>query len=121
MPAHTAILKLLQTYLDAIYHGHVDVLRSTFHPRAALFGEVSGDYSHRPLEDYLAAVAKRHSPAALGQAYAMEVLSIEVLGETAFAKVRCQIFDFNYYDFLSLIHQDRQWRIVNKLFSHIPT
>lgn len=119
MQAHTDILTLLQAYFGGIYTGNVETLGNTFHPHATLFGEVRGQYSQRPVADYLAAVSARQSPKLLGQPYLMEVLSIEVVSETAMAKVRCRIYDFNYYDFLSLIHEDGQWRIVNKLYSHI--
>ena len=119
MPAHAAILDLLEVYFVGIHTGDVTALRSAFHPQAQLFGEVRGLASCRPLGAYLDAVASRDSPASLGQARTMRVLSIEVAGETAMAKVQCPIFEFNYLDFLSLIRIEGRWLIANKLYTHI--
>ncbi|GAB3253875.1 nuclear transport factor 2 family protein [Chitinimonas naiadis] len=119
LSVHAEILDLLEVYFDGIHTGDVAALRSVFHPQAALFGEVRGATSCRPLGAYLDAVANRDSPASLGQTRFMQVLSIEVAGETAMAKVRCLIFDFNYLDFLSLIRQEGRWLIANKLYTHI--
>jgi hypothetical protein len=116
---HLDILRQLQVYLDAIYNGTVDALRSTFHPAALLFGEVRGEIVQKSLDAYLKGVASRKSPASQNEPYGMSVLSVEVVGKMASAKVRVRMAGFNYYDFLSLLRVDRKWVIVNKLYTHI--
>ncbi|MGO4327471.1 nuclear transport factor 2 family protein [Cupriavidus sp. 2TAF22] len=115
---HQAILKLLYVYLDAIYDGNATCLGSTFHPAAAVFGHVNGEATHRTVAAYLAAVAGRASPASQGEPYRMSILSIDVLGAMASAKVRVRMFGFDYYNFLSLLKVDGNWLIANKLYTH---
>lgn len=116
---HQAILQQLQVYLDSIYDGDVDALRSTFHPAALLFGEVRGETVQKTLDVYLQGVASRKSPASQNEPYGMSVLSVEVIGKMASAKVHLKMAGFNYYDFLSLLQLDGEWLIVNKLYTHI--
>ena len=117
--SHAQILQTLQTYLDAIYDGDVAALRSTFHPDAHLFAEVRGEIVQKTLAAYLHAVGERESPAARNAAYGMSILSVEVLGKMASAKVRVQVAENNYYNFLSLLKLGCDWLIVNKLYTHL--
>ena len=120
MHPHHAVLATIDTYCHGVYRGDIDLLRSVFDPRALLFAEVRGEAYFRPLEEYLAVVAGRRSPQALGQAFLMKPVSIEVTQAIAHAKVHCPMFDYNYIDYLGLICQDGQWKIVNKLFTDVP-
>ena len=117
---HQEILAVLDAYFEGIYRGDTDLLRSAFHPQACLFGAIKGQAYFKPLDDYLAAVANRQSPKALGEVFAMKPLSVEVLDDIAFAKAHCRMLGFNYYDYLSLQRHEGQWLIVNKLFTHVP-
>jgi len=117
---HQEVLAAVDAYCRGVYRGDTGLLRSVFDPRALLFAEIRGEQYFRPLEEYLAIVAARQSPEALGQAFAMKPISVEVTGDIAFAKVRCPMFDFHYIDYLSFVRQDGQWRIVNKTFTDVP-
>ncbi|QNA87839.1 nuclear transport factor 2 family protein [Massilia sp. Dwa41.01b] len=120
MHQHDEVLAAIDAYCRGVYHGDIGLLRSVFDPRAQLFAEVRGQAYFRPLDDYLAVVAGRASPASLGQAFAMKPLHIEITGEIAFAKVHCPMFDFHYIDYLSFVRQEGQWKIVNKTFTDVP-
>lgn len=117
--AHQQILQLLESYLDALYDGDVASLRSTFHPDALLFAEVRGEIVQKTLDAYLQGVAGRDSPASRNDPYGMSILSVDVLGKIASAKVRVQMAGNNYYNFLSLLSVGGDWQIVNKLYTHI--
>jgi hypothetical protein len=117
--SHHDILQQLQVYLEAIYNGDVKELGSTFHPAALLFAEVRGEIVQKTLEAYLQGVGTRKSPASQNEPYGMSILSVEVVGKMASAKVRVKMSGNNYYDFLSLLKVDGQWLIVNKLYTHI--
>jgi hypothetical protein len=119
MNQHPEILGVLKNYFDGIYHGDIELLRTAFHPQAILFGEIKGAPYYKTLDDYLRAVADRKSPHALGEAYRMNPVSIEVLGNIAFAKTHCVMLGFNYYDFLSLLLLEGRWVITSKLFTHV--
>jgi hypothetical protein len=49
----------------------------------------------------------------------MEPIAIDLQGSIAVAKVRCPMLGFDYVDFLSLLCEDGQWKIVAKLFTHL--
>ena len=119
MHQHEAVLAVIDAYCRGVYRGDIGLLRSVFDPRALLFANVRGDAYFRPLDDYLAVVAARQSPEALGQAFNMKPICVEVTGEIAFAKVDCPMFDFHYIDYLSFVRQDGRWKIVNKTFTDV--
>lgn len=50
---------------------------------------------------------------------ASEVLSVSVIGDIAFATVRCPMLGFNYHDVLTFNRIDDRWKIVTKTFTHI--
>lgn len=118
MNSHEEILSLLQRYFDALFTGNVEGLRALFHPQAMLVGKIRGLPFTKALEDYLAAVAARQSPQALGESFAMKVLALEVQHDIAYARVSCPMLGFDYTDFLSLIRLDGRWQISHKLFIH---
>jgi hypothetical protein len=120
MHPHEAVLKVVDAYCRGVYRGDIALLRAVFDHRALLFAEVRGQAYFRPLEEYLTVVAGRTSPEALGQAFLMKPISVEVTHEIAFAKVHCPMFDYNYVDYLSLVRQDGAWKIVNKTFTDLP-
>jgi len=113
------LLDLLQRYFDGLYRGDAELLRRVFHPQARLFGEVKGQVLRRELEPYLMQVAARRSPMESGEAQRMKVLALQIDGAIALATVECDMLGFHYVDQLSLLRQDGQWAIVNKLYTHL--
>jgi hypothetical protein len=97
----------------------VDRLRSVFHPKAALFGEIKGEPYQKSLDEYLAIVANRQSPRQLGETLRMKAVSVEVAGHIAFVRCHSPMLGFNYTDHLSLVETDGEWLIVSKTFTHI--
>ncbi|WP_420472612.1 nuclear transport factor 2 family protein [Noviherbaspirillum sp. ST9] len=120
MRDHEAVLAVIDAYCTGVYRGDVDLLRSVFHPKAVLFAEVRGAPSCKRLEEYLAIVANRQSPQALGEAYRMKPIAVEVTHEIAFAKVHCPMLGYDYTDYLSFVREAGRWRIVSKVFTDVP-
>lgn len=118
-PAYPAVQAVLQDYAEGIFFGDVVRLRSAFHPDARLFGMVKGQLYDKLLEEYLAVVATRQSPSQLGEPFHMRLLTLEVQGSIALARLHCPMLGFNYIDFLSLRLQGERWQIVSKLFTHL--
>ncbi len=113
------ISKVVQNYLDGVYYGNVKLLQNSFTENAFLFGDIKGDAYKKSLEEYLEGVKARKSPEELEEPYKMEILGIEVVGNVGIAKVHLPMLGFNYYDFLSLCLVDGEWKIVNKVFTHV--
>lgn len=121
MHPHQAVLAVIDDYFRGLFAGNIELLRRTFHPSAVLFGEVKGEPYLRPLEEYLQVVAQRQSPQQLGEEFRMRALAVDVLGDIANVRVHCPMLGFNYYDYLALARHHGDWRIVNKLFTHVPS
>ena len=113
------ITSVVEGYFNGIFVGDTDLLRSVFHPMAFLSGDVKGEPYFKTLEDYLEGVKNRKSPNELGAKFGMEIISIEIINTIAIAKTHVPIFEYNYYDLLSLSLIDGKWVIVKKLLTHV--
>lgn len=114
-----AITKVITNYLDGIYYGDVKKLKKCFTEEAHLYGDVKGTEYLKPVNEYLAGVKNRQSPSELNENNKMKIIGLDILGDVATAKLHVPMFDFNYYDFLSLSLIAGEWKIVNKLFTHV--
>jgi hypothetical protein len=121
MDDHRAIAAVLGDYFKGLYAGDTALLRTVFHPAAALFAERGGQSYHKGLDAYLDGVAGRASPASLGEPYRMKVLAIDVTHDIAMARVHVPALGFNYVNYLSLVRWEGRWVIVNKVFTDMPT
>jgi hypothetical protein len=115
----TAIAAVLSTYFKGIYNGDAELLRGVFHPQTLVAGDINGEPYFKSLDQYLAGVSNRKSPLELNESFRMEIASIEIINSIAIAKVHVPMFDFNYYDLLSLNKINGEWVIVNKLLTHV--
>ena len=113
------IEKTINDYFEGIFYGDVPRLKAAFSDKAYLWGDIRGAEYQKSLYDYLEGVKNRKSPSEMGEEYNMKILAIEVLGNVAVAKLHVPMLGFNYYDFLSLCLIDEEWKIVNKLFTHV--
>ena len=113
------IEEIIKSYFEGIYHGDVQKLKGAFAPAALLYGDIKGQEYFKTLNDYLEGVQNRKSPHELGEDFRMEILSVEILGNVATAKLHVPMLGYNYYDFLSLCLTGNEWKIVNKIFTHV--
>ncbi|PZO24503.1 MAG: nuclear transport factor 2 family protein [Flavobacteriaceae bacterium] len=113
------ITSVLEDYFNGIFVGDINLLRSVFHPMAFLSGDINGEPYFKTLEQYLDGVKNRKSPNELSAKFGMEIISIEIINTIAVAKTHVPIFEYNYYDLLSLSLIDGNWVIVNKLLTHV--
>ena len=112
-PDYEAIIGVLNCYFDGLYTGDVRKLRGIFHEDAVL----KGNGYRKSLDEWLEAVANRPIPRNEGMPFNFNVLSLEVVGDQAMAKVDSPLLAAHFIDFLALLKEDGQWRIVNKLFT----
>ncbi|MBO9584963.1 MAG: nuclear transport factor 2 family protein [Flavobacterium sp.] len=113
------ITAVLMNYFNGIYNGDVTLLQSVFHPQAIIGFDLNGETHFKTVNQYLEGVKNRKSPQELEEEFKMKILSLEIINNTAVAKVQVPIFEFNYYDFLSLIVVDGKWVISNKLATKV--
>ncbi|AWK05671.1 nuclear transport factor 2 family protein [Flavobacterium crocinum] len=113
------ITAVLMNYFNGIYNGDVPLLQSVFHPQAIVGFDLNGETHFKTVNQYLEGVKNRKSPKELGEEFKMKILSLEIINNTAVAKVQVPIFEFDYYDLLSLIVVDGKWVISNKLATKV--
>ncbi|SEJ40282.1 Putative lumazine-binding [Dyadobacter koreensis] len=114
-----AVSAVLNNYFTGVFTGDTSLLRQVFHPEALVAGDINGHSYFKSLAQYLHGVENRQSPFELNEKFRMEILSIEIINSIAVAKVRLPMFDFNYYDLLSLTKAEGKWVIVNKLLTNV--
>jgi len=115
--AFEAIPRVLADYFDALYYCDVEKLRRVFHPKSLYASADERPFLYRTLDEYLAVVAARQSPASRGEPRHDYIDAIDVAGEnSAVARVRCSIGTRDFVDFLTLVREDGRWRILSKVF-----
>ncbi|WP_303316634.1 nuclear transport factor 2 family protein [Flavivirga abyssicola] len=115
----TAIENLISNYFEGIYYGDVTKLESCFHENTYLFGDIKGVDYLKSINDYLEGVKNRQSPNDLNEPFNMKIIGIDIMGKIAMAKVHVPMLGYNYHDYLSLTKIKDEWKIVNKIFTHV--
>jgi hypothetical protein len=121
---YAAVVAVLQTYFDGLYHSDTGRLGQVFHPRAHYVTATEGATDGPgplllTMEEYFPIVAARPSPAGRGEARHDRIVSLEFAGPvTAFARVECAIGPKFFTDFLTLIRTDGRWQIIAKVFHY---
>jgi len=110
---------VITRYFEGLFFGDITKLKECFHKNAYLYGDIKGKGYEKSIEQYLEGVKARQSPRDLNEAFNMKLIGLEIIGTIAMAKVHVPILGYNYYDYLSLSLQDRNWKIVNKIFAHM--
>ena len=117
MTQFAAVIGVLETYFDGLYHADTDRLADAFHPKAIYATADETPLLYRTMDEYFPVVAKRISPASRDEPRRDVIDAIEFAGEnTAFARVRCSIGTKDFIDFLTLVRVDGVWRIMAKIF-----
>lgn len=114
-----AIENLITNYFEGIFYGDVIKLGDCFHKNANIYGDIKGvDYIKNKAE-YLEGVKNRQSPKDLNERLNMKIIGIDIMGKIAMVKLHVPMLGYNYYDYLSLTKIDDNWKIVNKIFTHV--
>jgi hypothetical protein len=112
-----AIVALLQTYFDGLYHSDTTRLQQVFHPQAIYACATEGPLLHLNMADYFARVARRESPSSRHEVRRDRIVGIQFAGPvTALARVECAIGPKHFIDLLTLVRIDERWQIISKVF-----
>ena len=117
MPDEQQIRNTIQTYFDCMFESDPDKAYRAFHPNAKITGFLQGKLQEMSVPDFAGLVAS-HQPSAKdkGESPVLEIISLEIAGDTAVARVRDAYLGLMFLDTLSLLRTDGEWRIYNKLF-----
>lgn len=116
------VVGVLETYFEGLYCADTNTLSQVFHPDARYVNTVEGDYMNYSVREYFEIVDGRTPPAKNGEDRIDRIDSIEFgEGQMVFAKVSIVMMGREYHDFLTLIHDSNDWRIISKVFSYHST
>lgn len=120
-PPFDAIVEVLNTYFDGLYHSDTGRLARVFHPRAIYASVSDGTLLFRTMDEYFPVVDARPAPAARSEVRRDRILSVAFAGPaTATARVTCAIGPKHFTDCLTLILDQGRWQIISKVFHHEP-
>ena len=112
-----AINDTIRTYFDSMFESSGEKVHAAFHPNAKITGEIDGELHEMSVPDFAGFVeSQQPSPKEKGESARLEVVSLDIAGNTAVARVRDDYLGMTFLDTLSLLKTDDQWRIYNKLF-----
>ena len=113
----TLIEKTIQTYFESMYESSKAKVEQAFHPSAMITGVFHGEFTEMTRDAFGDFVASQQpSPKDKGDPEQLEILSLEIAGETAVTRVRDDYLGFTFLDTLSLVKIGDQWSIYNKLY-----
>ena len=108
---------IIRIYLDLLYKGDVDLIKSVFHQEATVSSISEGKIISINMEGFRKRVATRESPESIGETRHDKIILIDISSPTtAIAKVECMIFKNHYTDYLSFIKVSEKWGIISKVF-----
>ncbi len=117
MSDDTAIRETIQTYFDCMYESSADKAREAFHEHAKIAGYLEDGLHEMSVDEFAGFVASQQPSAhSQGAPARLDVVSVEIAGDTAAAQVRDDYLGMTFLDTLSLLKADGRWQIYNKLF-----
>jgi len=111
------ILETVKVYYDGHHYGDLEKLEQAFHPNCYIVGHFDGALEYLVRDEYLEWVKEQKAPAEIGEAYALDVVSIDLAGTAATVKIVDGYLGYRYTEYLSTIKIDDQWVIVNKAYN----
>jgi hypothetical protein len=113
-PDEAAVRVALNHYLQGHATGDGAHMRIAFHPNANLYFIRDGNYAERTSADYAAGFSGQ--PAADEAQRKRRIVSVDVAGTAAQAKIVLEYPGVTFTDYMSLLKVDGEWKIVAKTF-----
>ncbi|MBT8448573.1 MAG: nuclear transport factor 2 family protein [Gammaproteobacteria bacterium] len=117
MNDEAAIKDTIQTYFDSMYESSADKVHEAFHAHARITGYIDNELHAMTTAEFADFVASQQpSPKENNETLFSEIISLEIAGETAIARIRDDYLGLRFLDSISLLKSDGKWSIYNKLF-----
>jgi len=116
-PDEDAIRRVVGYYFEGGTAGDSSIVAKAFHKSAMMFFVRDTAFVQMPIfSDYLARVAAPRPAGAPRDQTKKEIVSIDIAGTAAVAKLRLTQPNAVLTDFMSLLKINGEWKIVNKIF-----
>ncbi len=111
------IRETIQTYFECMHESSAEKTHAAFHSSAKITGYLPDGLHEMTVQDFADfVVSQQPSPSEQGKPARLEVLLVELAGNTAVARVRDDYLGSTFLDTLSFLKADGRWQIYNKLF-----
>ena len=111
------IKETVQTYFDCMYESSAEKTHAAFHPNAKITGYLEDGLHEMSVVEFAGLVSSQQPSAKeKGEAARLDIISIDIAGDTAVTRVRDDYLGMTFLDTLSLLRVEGQWSIYNKLF-----
>lgn len=111
------IKDVIQIYFDGMYQSSVQKTHLAFHTNAKIAGYLEDGLHEMSVDDFASFVeSQQPSPKENGEPIRLDILSIQIAGNTAIAQVRDDYLGMTFLDTLSFIKENDKWSIYTKLF-----
>ena len=114
--AYPAIAEAVNYYLEGGTNNDFETLKKAFHETATMKYMNNGDYTE---VNALAFFEQGMKPGP-AQNRKTRIVSIDVAGNAAFAKLEIEYPTFTFVDYMHLLEIDGEWKIVSKIFYRQP-
>ncbi len=108
------ITAAVAAYVLAMSTADEEKLRDAFHPSAAVSGMYQGSVEWLSVDAYVREVVGAGLPPNTNPSW--KVISFDVTGDAASAKVEDEFGTMLFTNYLSLLRIDGKWKIVSKLY-----
>ena len=104
--------------LNNYMSGEGDKVEKAFHPSATMkyIDVQSKEFKDVPIADYIARVKANTNK----MERKIEIVSLNIEGDAAQAKIRIETSQAILYDYMNLLKIGNEWKIVSKIFSRQP-
>jgi len=114
-------VKLIENCVDLYYEGccesNPSKIKEAFDENAMISGYLPDGLHEMNLNEFAGFVeAQQPSPKEKGDEAFLEILSCEIVGDTALVKIREAYLGMIFIDSFSFLKKDGTWRIYTKLF-----
>lgn len=117
MSDENQIRNTIRMYFESMHESSSTKVHGAFHPAAKITGYLEDGLHEMSVDDFAGFVSSQQpSPKQKGEPARLDILSIEIAGNTAVARVRDDYLGMTFLDTISLLKADGKWSIYNKLF-----
>ena len=117
---YAAVRRVLDQYIAGSHEADVNLLKTCFHPEAAMSGYLGGTLdvgTPQPFYDELAAATSSKES---GEDYQAEIGFIQIAGPVASASIiEDNLLGVNYVNHFHLLRIEGEWRIISKIYTDI--
>ena len=104
--------RIREYYFQGVQNIDVGLIRKIFHHDCVLYYVRDGELQSIDQEQFQGSFTEDREP----EKWDWEVISVDVTGKIASAKVRLENISVRYIDYLNLVKIQDEWWIVNKIF-----